>query len=55
LATSVAAARLSGATRYHITDAAAHKRMFEVALFQFSINDCIMSIRQYRPQAERKG
>jgi hypothetical protein len=46
---------LSGAAKYQIVVAAAHKIMFEVALFQFSINDSITGVRRYGAQAGKKG
>jgi hypothetical protein len=38
-----------------MADAAAHRTLHEVAMFQSSVNDSIMGFRKYRAQAEKKG
>jgi hypothetical protein len=46
---------VSGAARYQIADAIAHRSLLEHTFFPFFLKDNIMGVRRYRAQAAKKG
>jgi hypothetical protein len=45
---------LDGAAKEQLANTAAHKALFDRALFQFSINDNTMGVRRYWARAAKK-